>query len=167
MRLAARLQQANIVPLLTAGERTGCRTTRCRSWTGESLRARLAREGALPVPEAVEILRDVARALAYAHAQGVVHRDIKPENILLSGGARGGRRLRHRQGASRHDPASDAGRGGSPAGASLGTPAYMAPEQAAGDPNTDHRADLYALGVVAYEMLAGRSRSSTASRRTG
>ncbi len=118
---------------------------------GHSLREKLTREGELPIAEAVRILRDVADALAYAHRQGVVHRDIKPENVMLS---------------DRHALIADFGvakavseAGGerlTTAGVALGTPAYMAPEQAAADPHTDHRADIYAFGVVAYELLAGR-----------
>ena len=119
---------------------------------GESLRARLAREGELPVGEAVRLLRDVVDALACAHQQGVVHRDIKPDNVLLSGHHAHGRRLRCRQGPERGRPAMS---GLTSAGIAIGTPTYMAPEQAAADPHADHRADIYALGAMAYEMLAG------------
>jgi serine/threonine-protein kinase len=159
VKLAARLQQANIVPLLTAGDADGVAYYTMPLVDGLSLRARI-QQGALPLGEVTNILRDVARALAYAHAQGVVHRDIKPENILLSGGAAvvtdfG---IAKAISASRtYDVSSIAGAtvGLTRAGMSLGTPAYMAPEQALGDPGTDHRADLYAWGVVAWEMLAG------------
>jgi eukaryotic-like serine/threonine-protein kinase len=127
---------------------------------GETLRVRLTREGALPVLDAVRIMRDTASALAYAHRAGIVHRDIKPENILLSDGGAVvadfgiAKAIR----ASREGFAEEDVRRSTltAAGTSLGTPAYMAPEQGAGDP-VDHRADLYALGVVAYEMLAGRA----------
>ncbi|MDP1861316.1 MAG: protein kinase [Gemmatimonadaceae bacterium] len=160
VKLAARLQQANIVPVLSAGDAAGLPYYTMPYVDGLSLRARL-QQGALPVGEAVSILRDVARALAYAHAQGVVHRDIKPENILLSGGAAvvtdfG---IAKALSASRTQELSTTG-GTSAAltrvGMSLGTPAYMAPEQALGDPGTDYRTDLYAWGVVAWELLAGR-----------
>ena len=160
VKLAARLQQANIVPVLSAGDAAGLPYYTMPYVDGLSLRARL-QQGALPVGEAVSILRDVARALAYAHAQGVVHRDIKPENILLSGGAAvvtdfG---IAKALSVSRTQELSTTG-GTSAAltrvGMSLGTPAYMAPEQALGDPGTDYRTDLYAWGVVAWELLAGR-----------
>ena len=159
VKLAARLQQANIVPVLTAGNATGLPFYTMPFVDGLSLRARL-QQGPLPLGEVVSILRDVARALAYAHAQGVVHRDIKPENILLSGGAAvvtdfG---IAKALSASRTQDLSTTGgtsAGLTRAGMSLGTPAYMSPEQALGDPAADHRADLYAWGVVAWEMVAG------------
>jgi serine/threonine-protein kinase len=126
---------------------------------GESLRQRLAREGALPLGDCVRLLSDAAGALAYAHRQGIVHRDIKPENILLSDGSA----LVTDFGIAKAISASLASDGDSATpttltatGISLGTPVYMAPEQAVGGA-VDHRADLYALGVVAYEMLAGQA----------
>jgi len=160
IKLAASLQQANIVPVLAAGSADGFPYYVMPFVEGRSLRDRLLRDGPLPVTDAISILRDVARALVFAHARGVVHRDIKPGNILLSdrtavvtdfgiakalGAARG-----------------LIGGGGdtslmvSRTGTSIGTPAYMAPEQAAGDPNVDHRADIYAFGCVAYELLTGQ-----------
>jgi eukaryotic-like serine/threonine-protein kinase len=159
VKLAARLQQANIVPVLTSGSSGALPYYTMPFVTGESLRARLAAGTRLTVPQAVSILRDVARALAYAHAQAVVHRDIKPENILLSGGtavvtdfgiAKALSASRTRDGdalATTHSSLTQAG-------GSIGTPAYMAPEQAVGA-EVDHRADIYAWGVVAYELLAG------------
>ena len=118
---------------------------------GESLRERIAREGALPIDESVAIAREVAQALAYAHAHGIVHRDIKPANILLSDGEAvvadfGIARAVDRAGEG--DQITDSG-------LTLGTPAYMAPEQTMGDSLLDGRADIYALGCVLYEMLGG------------
>ncbi|MGI8842545.1 MAG: protein kinase domain-containing protein [Gemmatimonadaceae bacterium] len=154
IKLAAGLQQANIVPLLSAGETDGLPYYMMPFVDGLSLRARLERNGALPVGEAVSVLRDVTRALAYAHERGVVHRDIKPENILLSGDAAVVTDFGIAKALSASRTAAPGGTL-TQVGTSIGTPAYMAPEQAAGDPDTDHRADLYALGCVAYEMLAG------------
>ena len=155
VKLAARLQHANIVPLHSAGVAAGLPFYTMPFVRGETLRARLSR-GPLPLTEAVGILRDIARALAYAHGQGVVHRDIKPENVLLSGGAA---MVADFGIAKAMSDARTQGDGASmmltQAGNSLGTPAYMAPEQAAGDPRTDHRADVYAWGVIAYELLVG------------
>jgi serine/threonine-protein kinase len=164
VRLAARLQQANIVPVLTAGAAAGMPYYTMPFVDGLSLRARMQR-GRIPIGEAINILRDVARALAYAHTQGVVHRDIKPENILLSGGAAvvtdfGIAKALAAAGSQRPERAESArdlstGTGLTRAGMSLGTPAYMAPEQALGDPEIDHRVDLYAWGVIAWELVAG------------
>lgn len=156
VKLAARLQQANIVPVLAAGTSDNLPYYTMPFVRGESLRARLSSGTTLGVTESVNILRDVARALAYAHAEGVVHRDIKPENILLSGGAA----VVTDFGIAKAIVASrtlDSGSttGITMAGVSLGTPAYMAPEQALGDPGTDQRADIYAWGVVAWELLGG------------
>jgi tRNA A-37 threonylcarbamoyl transferase component Bud32 len=151
IRIAARLGHPHILPLHDSGDAEGLLYYVMPYISGESLRQRLAREGELPVGDTLRILRDVADALAYAHQHGVVHRDIKPENILLSG---------------RHALVADfgvakavseaTGRSNlTTAGVALGTPAYMAPEQAVADPHVDHRADIYALGVVGYEMCAG------------
>jgi tetratricopeptide (TPR) repeat protein/tRNA A-37 threonylcarbamoyl transferase component Bud32 len=154
IQLAASLMQANIVPVLSTGETNGLPYYTMPFVEGESLRSRLMRENGVPADEVPGILRDVARALAYAHERGVVHRDIKPDNVLLSGGAA----VVTDFGIAK---AIAAARG--PAGAtltqfgtSIGTPAYMSPEQAAGDPHVDHRADIYSLGCMAYELLSGQ-----------
>ncbi|HEY7634335.1 MAG TPA: serine/threonine-protein kinase, partial [Gemmatimonadales bacterium] len=151
IHLAASLQHPHIVPLLSAGEAGDLLYYSMPLVEGESLRARLTRESELPVPESVRILRDVADALSYAHRHGVVHRDIKPDNVLLSDS----HALVTDFGVAKAlDEARDSSITGT--GLALGTPAYMAPEQAAADPHTDHRADIYALGVLGYEILAGR-----------
>ena len=157
MKLAARLQQANIVPVLSTGVADGLPYYTMPFVAGESLRARLLTGIPVPISEAVNILRDVARALAFAHAQGIVHRDIKPENILISGGAAvvtdfG---IAKAFSASRTTTSVDTGTL-TRAGYAVGTPAYMAPEQVAADASVDHRADLYAWGLVAWELLAGK-----------
>jgi serine/threonine-protein kinase len=152
IQLAASLQHPHIVPLLTAGEAGGNLYYTMPYVAGESLRARLSREGELPIPAALRILSDITRALAYAHRHGIVHRDIKPENVLL---AEGEAQVADFGIAKALSASSEAGALTS-AGLALGTPVYMAPEQAMADPTTDHRADLYALGVVGYEMLAGQ-----------
>ncbi len=159
VKFAARLQQANIVPMLSAGDANGLPYYTMPFVRGESLRTRISRGDPITVTESISILRDVARALSYAHGEGVVHRDIKPENILLSGGTAvvtdfG---IAKALSVSRTvDGSSLTSEGITQLGSSIGTPAYMAPEQAAGDPNTDHRADIYAWGVIAWELLAGR-----------
>ncbi|MGH7561730.1 MAG: protein kinase domain-containing protein [Gemmatimonadales bacterium] len=161
VKLAARLQQANIVPLLDAGDAGGVPYFTMPFVDGLSLRSRLSTGVPLGQVEAIHILRDVAKALAYAHAQGVVHRDIKPENVLLSGGtamvtdfgiAKAITAARTRDGNTDAGAISSATL--TSAGSSLGTPAYMAPEQAVGSA-VDSRADLYAWGVMAYELLTG------------
>jgi serine/threonine-protein kinase len=150
IRIAAQLQHPNVIPLIDSGEADGLAYYVMPYVAGESLRARLAREGELPLDDAVAIARQIADALQHAHDRGVIHRDIKPENILLSG---------------RHVYVADFGvahavqQAGSEritaTGVALGTPLYMSPEQAAGGGPFDHRADVYSLGVITYEMLAG------------
>src|SRR5436309_13768341 len=147
---AARLNHPHILPLHDSGEAEGFLFYVMPYVEGESLRDRLTRERQLPLGDALQITREVADALSYAHSHDVVHRDVKPENILLSGGhavvvdfgigraitAAGGDRLTE-------------------SGISVGTPAYMSPEQATGDTQLDGRSDLYSLACVLYEMLAG------------
>ncbi len=165
IRLAARLQHPNVVPVLAAGDADGVPYYTMPFVAGESLRARLDRGAPaggspVPLPEAVRILTDVMRALAYAHAEGVVHRDIKPDNVLLSGGVAVvldfgiAKALQTaRAGGEAAAPAAATG-ALTRVGTALGTPAYMAPEQAVGEA-VDGRADLYAWGMVAYETLVG------------
>jgi len=150
IRTTARLQHPHILPLLDSGEADGLLYYVMPLVTGETLRARLERERQLPIADAVRIAREVASALDYAHRQNVIHRDIKPENILLHDGqaivadfgialavqSAGGQRMTQ-------------------TGLSLGTPQYMSPEQAMGERTIDARSDVYALGAVLYEMLAG------------
>jgi serine/threonine-protein kinase len=153
--LVAQLLHPHIVSILAAGEIDGQPYFTMPFVGGETLRSRLSRSGAFPIIEAVQLLRELASALAYAHRKGVVHRDIKPENILL---------------AQNHAVVTDFGvakalgdanidgsRGLTSMGIALGTPAYMAPEQATADPTTDHRADIYAFGLIAYELLTGQA----------
>ncbi|MGH7693362.1 MAG: protein kinase domain-containing protein [Gemmatimonadaceae bacterium] len=154
--LAAALQHPNIVPVLRAGELNGVPFFVMPYIEGESLRARMMR-GPLSVRETVTILKDVARALAFAHGRGIIHRDIKPDNVMLSAGAAvvadfGVAKALSASRTTGPRPVSPTITG---VGMSPGTPAYMAPEQAAADPKTDHRADIYSLGILAYEMLAG------------
>ena len=154
IEFAAHLQHPHILPILAAGAKDDLLYYVMPYVTGESLRQHIEKGGAMPVVDAVRILREVADALAYAHRKGIVHRDIKPENILLEEG----HAVLADFGVAR---AIDEARSGiglprvTGTGMSVGTPWYMAPEQASGERHIDARADLYALGVVAYEMLAG------------
>src|SRR5439155_20812676 len=148
IEIAARLQHTHILPLLDSGTAEGLLYYVMPYVDGESLRQRLAREHELPIGTAVRILAEIADALSYAHERGVVHRDIKPDNVMLSG--------RHALiadfGVAKAVSEATAAQGGTgmvtSLGIALGTPAYMSPEQATASPNVDHRADLYALGVV-------------------
>jgi serine/threonine-protein kinase len=152
IKIAAQLQHPNILPLLDSGEADDFLYYVMPYVEGQSLRERLAREGALPIGDAVRILRDVVDALTEAHINGVVHRDIKPENVLL----RGRHALVTDFGVAKAVSEATGRTQLTTAGVALGTPAYMAPEQAAADPHVDHRVDIYAVGAVAYELLTGR-----------
>jgi eukaryotic-like serine/threonine-protein kinase len=152
---AARLSHPNIVPVLAAGDAGGVPWFSMPWVEGASLREQLAK-GALPLATAVTVLRDVARALADAHAHGVAHRDIKPENILLARGAAVVTDFGVAKALSNATQGGESANDLTGTGMAIGTMAYMAPEQIAADPGLDHRADLYAWGLVAYETLAGR-----------
>ncbi len=153
MQLAARLQHPAIVPVLGTGSANGLTWFTMPLVVGETLRERLARENRLPIPDVIRLARDLFEALGTAHAAGVVHRDIKPENLFVSN--------RHllvadfgvARAISQSTSSGDARLTG--VGMALGTPAYMAPEQALADAMLDHRADLYSAGLVMYEMLSG------------
>ena len=155
IEIAARLRHPNIVPLYDSGEADGSLFFVMPYEDGQSLRERLRQHGALPIPEALSVLRDVARALAYAHEHGVVHRDIKPDNVMRSGDAAVVTDFGIAKAVSvALTNAGDATL--TQAGTVIGTPAYMAPEQATGDAGVDHRADLYSFGCLGYELFAGR-----------
>jgi len=151
IEIAATLQHPHILPLFDSGQVNSLLYYVMPFVEGESLRDRLSREKQLPLADALRIAREVADALAYAHARGVIHRDIKPENILLDSG---------------HAVVADFGIAQAldvagkerltGTGVAIGTPAYMSPEQVAGEKNLDARSDLYALACVLHEMLAGQ-----------
>ncbi|HEX9705397.1 MAG TPA: serine/threonine-protein kinase [Gemmatimonadales bacterium] len=151
IEIAAKLQHPHVLPVYDSGQADGMLYYVMPFVEGESLRDRLVRAGPLADPEAARIAREVADALAYAHRQGIVHRDIKPANILLSQG----HAMVADFGIARAVTASAAGPGLTQTGMAVGTPRYMSPEQALGETNLDGRTDIYALGVVLYEMLAG------------
>ncbi|MFN0182082.1 MAG: serine/threonine-protein kinase [Gemmatimonadales bacterium] len=150
--IAARLRHPHIVPLFDSGEADGVLYYVMPYEPGQSLRDRLERDGPLPLDDAMAILGDLCEALGYAHEQGVVHRDIKPDNVLLA----------NREamvtdfGVARAVTESTAPTPPHTDGIAIGTPAYMAPEQIGADGSSDQRVDIYALGVVGYELLAGR-----------
>ncbi|HEX6643054.1 MAG TPA: protein kinase [Gemmatimonadales bacterium] len=150
IRTVARLQHPHILPLFDSGRDGDSLYFVMPFVDGESLRSRLEREGALPLEAVTPIVRHIGDALDHAHAQGVVHRDVKPENILLSGG----QALLADFGIARA-PARHADETITSIGTAVGTPAYMSPEQASGERDLDGRSDLYALGCVTYELLAG------------
>ena len=151
----ARLQHPHIVPILKSGEVDGLPYFVMPYVDGESIDVRLRRSGTMGVRETVGIMKDVARALAFAHERGVVHRDIKPGNVLLASGSATVTDFGVAKALSSARRSGEKGNGLTNTGMSLGTILYMAPEQAAGDPDIDGRADIYSLGITAYEMLAG------------
>ena len=151
--VTAHLQHPHILPIITAGLKNGLLYYIMPFIHGESLRERLKRDGKLPTDQAISILCEVASALAYAHRQGVIHRDIKPENILLEDGQ--AVLADFGIAAALAGPDHVTGERLTRTGMSIGTVGYMAPEQSLGGSDVDSRADIYALGVVAYEMLAG------------
>jgi len=154
IEIAARLRHPNIVPLYDSGEAGGSLFFVMPYEEGQSLRERLRDGGALPIADALGVLREVARALCYAHEHGVVHRDVKPDNVMLSGGAAVVTDFGIAKAVSVALTANP-GATLTQAGAVIGTPAYMAPEQATGDAAIDHRADLYSFGCLGYELFAG------------
>ncbi len=159
IQFAAQLQHPLIVPVLSATQQGALLYYTMPFVRGESLRERLRRDGALPLNDALRIWRDLATALAFAHGHGVIHRDIKPENILLteSGQEGGGEYAMVTDfGVARAIDTAVTSGGLTATGISVGTPAYMAPEQVAADAHIDQRADIYSAGVVAYEMLTGQ-----------
>jgi eukaryotic-like serine/threonine-protein kinase len=157
--LAAQLQHPHISGLLSTGEVAGVPYYTMPYEEGRSLRAHLRDHGPLPIGEVVGLLGDVAKALGFAHERGVIHRDIKPDNILVCGGAGVVTDFGIAKAVSEakdQPPPQATGESLTQIGMSVGTPTYMAPEQAAADPDVDHRADIYSFGITAYEMLTGR-----------
>ena len=157
IQIAARLTHPHVLGVHDSGDWNGQLYYVMPYVAGETLRARLTRDGALPLTDALRLTRELADALACAHENGVVHRDLKPENVLLSGGhavvADFG--IAKAIAAATHTDTARVDDRLTATGVAIGTPAYMAPEQAIGDATMDHRADLYALGLIAYEMLTG------------
>lgn len=152
IQVAAQLQHPHIVPLLSAGEEGALIWYTMPYIHGQSLRELLAKGERVAVRDVLRIMREVAEALDYAHGLGVIHRDIKPGNVLMQGN----HALVTDFGVSKAISASMPQSGYTSAGMAIGTPAYMAPEQIAADPAADHRMDLYALGLLAYELLTGK-----------
>jgi len=153
MQVAAQLQHPHIVPLLSAGEQDDLLYFTMPFIKGESLKTAIEKDGRMSVAEVVRALYHVGEALEYAHEAGIVHRDIKPANILRSGSYA----LITDFGVAKALNAAMPSQGMTSTGMAIGTPAYMAPEQLAGDSAADHRIDIYAVGLLGYELLNGRS----------
>jgi TolB-like protein len=153
IRIAANLNHPHILGLFDSGEADGFLYYVMPFIEGQTLRDRIDKEGELPVNEAVRLIREVVDALAFAHSKGVVHRDIKPDNVMLTGG----HAIVADFGVAKAVSEATGRDKLTTAGVALGTPAYMSPEQATADPHVDHRADIYAVGAMAYELLAGRT----------
>lgn len=152
IEIAAQLQHPHILMLIDSGEIDGFLYYVMPFVDGESVRDKLSKGDQMPIGDVLDILCDLTEALAYAHERGVVHRDVKPDNILVSGN----NAVVTDFGLAKAVSEATGPQNMTKAGIALGTPPYMAPEQATADPNTDHRADIYAVGCVAYELLAGR-----------
>jgi serine/threonine-protein kinase len=150
--VALKLHHPNIVPVLSSGATEGLPYYTMPLVEGQSLQARIAKYGALPIRDVARILRDVLSALAYAHERGIVHRDMKPDNVLLG---QSGWQVTDLGVAMALSAAAPPGSFVTSLGVALGSPAYMAPEQVAAEPSLDHRADIYAAGAIAYEMISG------------
>src|SRR5690349_6107476 len=153
IQVAAQLQHPHIVPLLSAGEQGDLLWYTMPYIEGESLRAALERKRKFTAREIMRILHDIVDALSFAHERGVIHRDIKPANILTQGA----HALVTDFGVAKAISAALPSTGLTSAGIAIGTPAYMAPEQLAGDTAADHRIDIYAVGLLAYELVTGES----------
>ena len=152
IEMVAQIEHPHLLTLIDSGEADGILYYVMPYVRGESLRDRLTREGKLPVGDAVRMLRDVADGLAEAHRHGLVHRDIKPENVMISGN----HAVVMDFGVAKAVSTATGRHQMTTVGVALGTPSYMSPEQATADPNIDHRSDIYALGAMGYELLAGR-----------
>ena len=151
IEIAARLIHPHILPLHDSGEADGLLYYVMPYVAGDTLRTRLGRDRQLPIPEAITLLQQILDALGYAHAEGVVHRDIKPENVMLAG--RNAMLIDFGVAKAISLAAKQGGR--TTHGVVLGTPEYTSPEQAVSHPDIDHRTDIYAVGTMAYEILAG------------